>query len=170
MRGDGILFDIQQVEGPKEKRYQNLLQQVKGLLEDETDWLPNLANSASLLYHCLDRVNWAGYYLIRNDELVLGPFMGLPACIRIPLGKGVCGTAAVEGKTLVVPDVMKFPGHIPCDAASRSEIVIPLESEGKLLGVLDIDSPVVERFDDEDRYFLEQFVQLLIRKTDWTNI
>lgn len=164
------MFDIQQVEGSKEKRYQNILQQVKGLLEDETDWLPNLANSASLLYHCLDRVNWVGYYLIRHDELVLGPFMGLPACIRIPLGKGVCGTAVAKGKTLVVPDVMKFPGHIPCDAASRSEIVIPLETEGKILGVLDIDSPVEERFDDEDRYFLEQVVQVLICNTNWAGI
>ncbi|OYD08970.1 GAF domain-containing protein [Paludifilum halophilum] len=164
------MFDFQRVEGSKEAQYENLLNQEKSLLQDETDWLANLANAASLLYNSLDRVNWAGFYLMRDKELILGPFMGLPACIRIPEGKGVCGTAVEQRSVQRIPDVMKFPGHIACDAASRSEIVIPLETNDRLIGVLDIDSPVPERFDEEDQKYLEQFARLVVEATDWTTM
>ena len=131
------------------------------LLEGETDLIANAANLASLIYHELPDVNWAGFYLLRGDTLVLGPFQGRPACVRIPLGRGVCGAAAAERRTLVVPDVHAFPGHIACDAASRSEIVVPLLKGGLLLGVLDVDSPLLDRFSVEDRQLLEGLAVLL---------
>jgi GAF domain-containing protein len=133
----------------------------------EPDWLANLANAASLLDLHLDNINWAGFYLWREDQLILGPFMGKPACVRIPLGKGVCGTAAERRETVVVPDVHAFPGHIACDAASRSEIVVPIVVGDRLIGVLDIDSPIVERFDEQDREHLEAFVAILNKHIDW---
>jgi GAF domain-containing protein len=146
----------------KPELYRQLAEQLRSLLEGETDPIANAANAAALLYHSLPEVNWAGFYYLRGDELVLGPFQGRPACVRIPLGKGVCGTAARDRKTLVVPDVEKFPGHIACDSASKSEIVVPLLQNARLLGVLDIDSPLLNRFDEIDRTGLEKFVEILI--------
>jgi GAF domain-containing protein len=125
--------------------------------------IANTANAAAILYHRLPRVNWAGVYLLREGELVLGPFQGQPACVRIPLGRGVCGSAATLRETIIVPDVHAFPGHIACDAASRSEIVVPLIRSGELVGVLDIDSPDPDRFTDQDRILLEQVADLLMQ-------
>lgn len=136
--------------------YQLLSNQVRSLLGTEPDALANAANFVGLLYNALDDVNWLGIYILRGDELVLGPFQGLPACVRIPLGKGVCGTAARRRATLRVPDVHEFPGHIVCDAASRSELVVPLMLDGDLAGVLDIDSPSTNRFSDEDQRGVEE--------------
>ncbi len=146
-----------------ESDYDLLCRQLAALTDGVTEQVSDLANAASVLYHALDNVNWAGFYLLRGDTLVLGPFMGRPACVRIPLGKGVCGTAAVRRDTVVVPDVHRFPGHIACDAASRSEIVVPLTVDGDLYGVLDIDSPIPERFSESDRAGLEAFARTLER-------
>lgn len=121
----------------------------------------NLANAAALLYHGLERLNWAGFYLLEQDVLVLGPFQGRPACIEIPVGRGVCGTAAAEGRTQLVRDVHQFPGHIACDSASNAEVVVPICVDGKLVGVLDVDSPDIGRFTEEDRVGLEAFVRIL---------
>lgn len=156
-----MTFHVSRLEGTPEERYAQLLQQLRALLEGEADWLANLSNAASLLYLQLDRVNWAGFYLMRGGELVLGPFGGKPACTRIPLGRGVCGTAAARKETQVVPDVYQFPGHIACDPDSRSEIVVPLMTEGRVVGVLDIDSPHPGRFTEVDRQYLEQAAALL---------
>lgn len=164
------MFQLKRVEGKKEEQYRSLLAQAESLLADERDWVANLANTASLLYHSLEEVNWAGFYLLRGDELLLGPFSGLPACIRIPLGKGVCGTAVQERATQLVPDVHQFPGHIACDAASRSEIVIPLQAEGCIVGVLDIDSPVPDRFDEVDRDGLEKLARIVEESIDWSKM
>lgn len=164
------MFAFERAEGDAAARYEHLLRQGQALFAGERDWLANLANAASLLYHTLDQVNWAGFYLMKKGELVLGPFMGFPACVRIPVGKGVCGTAVQERATQLVPDVLKFPGHIACDAASRSEIVIPLVVDGTIVGVLDIDSPVPERFREEDRQRLEQFARMVVDSTDWTPV
>ena len=136
--------------GTKQEVYRELCLQAKGLFEGERDPIANAANLAALIYGGLDNLNWAGFYLLKGEELVLGPFQGAPACVRIPLGKGVCGTAAHQRQSLIVSDVEKFPGHIACDSASRSEIVVPLVQNGQLLGVLDIDSPKLDRFDEED--------------------
>jgi L-methionine (R)-S-oxide reductase len=141
--------------------YAALAQELEGLLNGEHDLIANAANTTSLIYHALPDINWCGVYLLRGKELIVGPFQGKPACVHIPLGRGVCGTAAVEKKTIVVPDVEAFPGHIACDAASRSEIVIPLFTQSArtdgayLLGVLDLDSPKRNRFDEADRRGLE---------------
>lgn len=139
-----------------------LLEQLRHLIDGEPNRIANLANASALLRTYLNDINWVGFYLREGGELVLGPFQGLPACVRIPLGRGVCGTSAARGETIRVPDVHQFPGHIACDAASQSEIVVPLRSEdGELLGVLDIDSPVKARFDEDDQRFLERFVLTL---------
>lgn len=152
-------------EGTREENYTLLIQQVKALIYDEPNRIANLANAASLLGQFLTDVNWVGFYLVdktqEKEELVLGPFQGLPACVRIPLGKGVCGTSAQLRETVLVPDVHAFPGHIACDAASKSEIVIPIVRGDELIGVLDIDSPSLNRFDELDQRYLEQFVQAL---------
>ena len=147
--------------------YEQLILQLKGLIEGEEDWLANLSNTSALLFDQLEDVNWAGFYLCKGDELVLGPFQGKPACIRISLGKGVCGNAAKERETIVVEDVHQFEGHIACDGASRSEIVVPMIKNQVLLGVLDIDSPMKARFTKEDKEYLEQLVQLLIKQCEW---
>jgi GAF domain-containing protein len=123
----------------------------------------NLANASALLYNTLENINWAGFYLRQDDMLILGPFQGKPACIEIPMGRGVCGSAAAENKTLLVPDVHKFPGHIACDCASNSEIVVPLRKDGIVIGVLDIDSPQLGRFSEEDRLGLENFARIIER-------
>ena len=135
--------------------YARLAQELAGLLAGESDLIANAANTAALIFDTVPRLNWAGFYFLKDGMLVVGPFQGKPACVRIALGAGVCGTAAAQLKTLIVPDVQKFPGHIACDAASRSEIVIPLSLGSELLGVLDIDSPELARFDDADGRGLE---------------
>ncbi len=141
----------------------DLLDVLRALLVGEHDLIANAANTAALLFHTLGEVNWAGFYFLQGAELVLGPFQGRVACVRIPLGRGVCGTAAARRETIVVPDVHLFPGHIACDAASRSEIVVPLVRDGVLLGVLDIDSPVADRFSDADKALCEAAADVLVR-------
>ena len=150
--------------------YRELAASLASLLEGETDALANLSNASGLLSGALERINWCGFYVLREDVLVLGPFQGKPACVRIPLGQGVCGTSAARRETLVVPDVQAFPGHIACDAASRSEIVVPVVSGGSLRGVLDVDAPVTGRFDDEDRAGLEEFVRVLAPRVAWERL
>lgn len=142
--------------------YDDLVAQLAALLEGETDPTANAANMAALLYHGLPELNWAGCYFTRGKELVLGPFQGKPACARIPLGQGVCGSAAARGESVVVPDVHQFPGHIACDPASRSELVVPLISGGSVLGVLDLDSPSPGRFDDQDRAGCERLAAIFV--------
>ncbi|MFF2755349.1 GAF domain-containing protein [Psychrobacillus sp. NPDC058041] len=143
--------------------YVMLSKQLDALLTGEKNAIANLSNASALLNQFFDQINWVGFYLMEDGELVLGPFQGLPACVRIPLGRGVCGTAAKTKETVIVPDVHAFPGHIACDAASQSEIVVPIVRNGELLGVLDIDSPIKERFSEQDKEGLEQFVQVLIK-------
>ena len=150
----------------KPAAYRELKAQLAGLFADERDGLANAANTAAVLYHGLPDLNWAGFYFLRAGELVLGPFQGMVACVRIALGAGVCGTAAQRRDAVVVPDVHAFPGHIACDANSRSEIVIPLVQQGRLLGVLDLDSPSPARFDEEDRLGLSAIVELLLEASD----
>lgn len=145
----------------RNKNYDMVLEQLQALIEGETDVIANLANASALLYQFLDKVNWVGFYLWKENELVLGPFQGLPACIRIPNGKGVCGTAVTEKETILVDDVHAFPGHIACDAKSQSEIVIPIIIDDNVFGVLDIDSPIINRFDTTDQTYLEKFVAIL---------
>ena len=153
MSHDSARYDFKD----KAADYAALANELRGLLADERDLIANAANATSLIYHALPRLNWCGVYFFKEGELVVGPFQGKPACVRIALGKGVCGTAAAQRQTILVPDVHEFPGHIACDAASRSEIVIPLITrDSKLLGVLDLDSPELARFDDDDRRWLEQ--------------
>jgi GAF domain-containing protein len=143
--------------------YQALAGQLDLLLAGESDAIANLANAAALIFQAVPDLNWAGFYLLKGGELVLGPFQGAPACIRIALDKGVCGAAASSRESIVVPDVNAFPGHIVCDAASRSELVVPLLQDSRLLGVLDLDSPSLARFDAEDRAGMEQFVSVLLQ-------
>lgn len=150
----------------KSDLYRRLAAELASLLEGERDIMANLANAAALLYHGLAEVNWVGFYLLQGDELVLGPFQGKPACTRIPMGKGVCGTAAQRLSPLVVGDVHAFPGHIACDAASHSEIVLPILDRGRLIGVLDLDSPLRSRFDREDEIGLGQLLEALVGSTD----
>ncbi|HXR90920.1 MAG TPA: GAF domain-containing protein [Steroidobacteraceae bacterium] len=142
--------------------YANLADELAGLLAGETDPVANAANTAALLFDALPDINWAGFYFLKQGELVVGPFQGKPACVRIGLGKGVCGTAAQQRRTLVVPDVDSFPGHIACDTASRSEIVIPLLANDLLWGVLDIDSATLARFDEVDRAGLERVAAIFV--------
>lgn len=152
----------------KENFYQELLQIYESVIADEPDWLANMANISALLNHHFHDINWVGFYLYKNKELILGPFQGKPACTHIAMGKGVCGTAAASRKTLVVPDVHAFPGHIACDIASRSEIVVPIVSEANLLlGVLDIDSPYLARFDEGDAKGLETIVTRIAALPGW---
>ena len=154
----------------KSQLYSDLAASLESLLAGEKDPLANLANASALLAQALDNINWCGFYLLRGEDLVLGPFQGKPACVRIPLGKGVCGKAALSRQTLLVPDVTAFPDHIACDAASRSEIVVPILEGQTLRGVLDIDSPQLARFDEEDRKGLERFVQTVAHRVDWKEL
>jgi GAF domain-containing protein len=142
--------------------YNDLARQLAALIDGEPDRIANAANMAALIYHGLPAVNWAGFYLEKGGELVLGPFQGKPACVRIPWGGGVCGTAAARGESVVVPDVHKFPGHIACDPDSAAELVVPLIENGRVTGVLDLDSPDRGRFDDEDRMGCERLVGILL--------
>jgi L-methionine (R)-S-oxide reductase len=146
----------------KPELYRTLAQELQALIAGETDLIANLANSAALLFQSLPNINWAGFYLLKEGELVLGPFQGKPACIRIAMGRGVCGTAAQSRATVLVPNVHEFAGHIACDAASNSEIVVPLLRDSELIGVLDIDSPHLARFDSEDRAGLENLAKILM--------
>jgi L-methionine (R)-S-oxide reductase len=153
-----------------EKRalYAELAGQFAGLIAGEVDLVANTANLAALVYHGLPELNWAGFYFARDGELVLGPFQGKPACVRIAWGSGVCGAAASRGAAIIVPDVDEFPGHIACDAASRSELVVPLIAAGRIVGVFDLDSPRLARFDDEDRAGVERLVAVLMaHHPDW---
>ena len=154
----------------KSERYATLAASLQSLLDGESDALANLANAAGLLAQSLEAINWCGFYLLRGEELVLGPFQGKPACVRIPVGDGVCGAAARDRSTLVVPDVTRFPGHIACDPASRSEIVVPILENDVLRGVLDVDAPEVGRFDEEDQKGLERFVATLTPHVVWGNL
>jgi GAF domain-containing protein len=158
---ENTLFNVENYSGSKQKDYELVIKQLRALLEGESNTIANLANASALLNQFLNEVNWVGFYLMEDGELVLGPFQGLPACVRIPLGKGVCGTAAQNQRTERIEDVHAFPGHIACDAASQSEIVVPMVKDGKLLGVLDIDSPIKKRFDEIDQQYLEEFVKEL---------
>jgi L-methionine (R)-S-oxide reductase len=150
--------------------YRELNAQLAALFADETNGLANAANMCAVLYHGLPKLNWVGFYFLQDGELVLGPFQGKVACVRIALGRGVCGTAAQRRETVVVPDVHAFPGHIACDAASRSEIVVPLLQNGRLLGVLDVDSPELARFDLEDRDGLNASCSLLLEKSELSRL
>jgi GAF domain-containing protein len=145
----------------------DLLQLAEGAFAGERDPWANAANAAALVYECLPGLNWAGFYFLRGGELVVGPFQGRVACVRIPLGQGVCGTAAARRATLIVPDVHAFPGHIACDAASNSEIVVPLVAAGRLVGVLDLDSPRLDRFGPEDAKLLESLAERIVAASDW---
>ena len=152
--------------GSKAGLYAELLSQANALFEGEHDFNANAANLSSLLFHSLPDLNWAGFYWMRDEGLVLGPFQGRPACVRIAIGKGVCGTAARDRRTIMVPNVSAFPGHIACDSASQSEIVVPLVRFGRVIGVMDLDSPRLARFDAEDARGLEALAEVFLNATD----
>lgn len=145
----------------KQTNYELLAKQLESLIEDEDNLIAILSNMSALINDSLDQVNWVGFYIINNDELILGPFQGHPACVHIQIGKGVCGTAVSTSSTQLVEDVHQFPGHIACDANSNSEIVIPFHQNGKIIGVLDIDAPIKSRFSEEDKNGLEDLVKIL---------
>jgi GAF domain-containing protein len=150
----------------KAELYAQLLSQLAALVEGERDFIANAANCAALLFQWLPDINWAGFYLLKGSDLVLGPFQGKPACVRIGPGRGVCGAAASRRQTVIVPDVHDFPGHIACDFASRSEIVVPLIAGDRLIGVLDIDSPQTSRFDEADAAGLQLLAAALLAGSD----
>ncbi len=150
--------------------YKSIADQIISLAEEERDFVPLLANASALIWQSLDRINWSGFYLMDKGSLLLGPFQGKVACIRIKLGRGVCGTAAAEGKTLRVDNVHEFPGHIACDSASNSEIVVPIRSGDRVVGVLDIDSPEFSRFDEEDEKGLEEVVCAIEKAADFSSL
>ncbi|MGI8836715.1 MAG: GAF domain-containing protein [Pyrinomonadaceae bacterium] len=159
-----MTFQIAKQEtASKNEVYATLQSQLRALLEGEHDLIANAANCAALLYHSLPDVNWVGFYLYKEGELVLGPFQGNPACVRIAMGKGVCGTAAELKQTVVVENVHEFPGHIACDSASNSEIVVPLIKDKQLIGVLDLDSPSPARFDEDDAQGLNELAEILTK-------
>jgi GAF domain-containing protein len=151
----------------KQEFYGNLLLNAKGLIYEEKDYIANLSNISALLFHTMEKINWVGFYLYKNDQLVLGPFQGKPACIRIEMGKGVCGTGAKRREIQVVSNVHEFEGHIACDGDTNSEIVIPMIGNDRLLGVLDIDSPALERFDLVDSQYLNELVSMIVNQCEW---
>lgn len=153
-----------------EQRYKYMLILLKGQLSSEKDDLANISNATGIIMACIDRLNWAGFYILRDDELVLGPFQGLPACNRIEIGKGVCGTAVATREVQLVPDVNLFPGHIACDSASKSELVVPIIKDDIVYGVLDLDSPEVKRFSKLEEEYLIKFVNVLNDYINWNNI
>ncbi len=161
---DVVKFDT------KDKLYKYINVKLTGLIGDERDWLANLSNAVALLNTLMDDVNWVGFYLVKKGELVLGPFQGKPACIRIEIGRGVCGAAALTKDVQCVENVHDFPGHIACDSASNSEIVLPIVKDGQVVAVLDIDSPLLGRFDTEDQMGLERIVHTLTKYVDWAAI
>ena len=156
------MFAAHPLSGSKPEQYDLLLAQARALIEGESDRVANAANLSALVYHALPDLNWVGFYFYDGRELVVGPFQGLPACIRIPLDKGVCGAAASSGQTQRIADVHRFPGHIACDSASNSELVVPLSLDGRLLGVFDLDSPKLDRFDADDQRGLEAIAQAFV--------
>lgn len=160
------MFQSSTLSGNKAEQYAQLLEQARGLMHGEHDRVANAANLSSLVFHALPDLNWVGFYFFDGKELVVGPFQGHPACVRIALGRGVCGTAAQTRETQRVPDVEAFPGHIPCDSASRSELVVPLYAGERLVGVFDLDSPVLDRFDAEDQAGLEAIAHAFIQTLD----
>jgi len=162
------MHELIELQTDKSEAYAELATGLRALLSGEHDLIANAANFAALLYWSLPQLNWAGFYLVEpgRGDLLLGPFQGKPACVRIPIGRGVCGTAAARRETVVVPDVHAFPGHIACDSASESEIVVPVAKDGRLVGVLDLDSPRLARFDDEDARGLEALVAAFVAATD----
>ncbi|MFY9177163.1 MAG: GAF domain-containing protein [Caldicoprobacterales bacterium] len=162
------MFEFEKIKARDKKSfYKELNTYLTGLLDGEPDWLAGISNASSLLYIMLEDINWAGFYLYKGQELVLASFQGKPACVRIALGNGVCGTAAKTRKIQIVEDVNKFPGHIACDAASQSEIVLPIIIGDRLIGVLDIDSPIKARFNEEDAEGLKDFVDILNKYLIW---
>jgi L-methionine (R)-S-oxide reductase len=162
-----MTFELVTKEGAtKAELYSSLVDQLRSLLEGERDAVANMANFASLLFYSLPDLNWSGFYLLKEKQLVLGPFQGKPACIRIQVGEGVCGTAAARRETILVDNVNEFPGHIACDSASNSEMVVPIVNGEELIGVLDLDSPVRSRFDDADAKGLNELVKIFIASTD----
>lgn len=165
------MFDIKIFDGMTvESKLDTMLSMLEGLIRDEEDDLTNICNAAALINALIGRINWCGFYLMKNDQLVLGPFQGMPACTRIEMGKGVCGEAASKRKTMLVEDVHKFPGHIACDAASNSEIVIPIVKDGELYGVLDLDSAEFNRFTNVEQEYLEKAVEILNKYIFWENV
>ena len=156
------MFTTSSLSGSKADQYAQLAEQARALMHGERDRIANAANLSALVYHALPNLNWAGFYFYDGTELVVGPFQGLPACVRIPLDKGVCGAAATTRQTQRIEDVHAFPGHIACDSASNSELVVPLVHRGALVGVLDLDSPVHARFDVEDQEGLETIARLFV--------
>ncbi|GMR67350.1 GAF domain-containing protein [Bacillus cereus] len=156
------MFTKESYAGSREEQYETVIKQLDALLTGESNVVANLSNASALLNQFLDRVNWVGFYVTEGNQLVLGPFQGMPACVRIPFGRGVCGVAAETKTTQLVADVHQFPGHIACDSASNSEIVVPIVKEGTVIGVLDIDSPEKNRFDEVDQRYLEKFVETLL--------
>ncbi|NOT42442.1 MAG: GAF domain-containing protein [Alphaproteobacteria bacterium] len=161
------MFAVEKVSGTKAEIYKELVRQTRGLLHGERDLVANAANVAALIWQFVPDLNWAGFYFLKGDELVLGPFQGKPACVRIAVGKGVCGTAAARRETVLVEDVHAFPGHIACDSASNSELVVPLVKDGEVRGVLDLDSSLFSRFDAEDRRAFEALVVAFVEGTDF---
>lgn len=163
-----LMFEAKPLSGTVSKRefYDELEQQLAALLAGEPDAIANAANMSALIYQLMPDLNWAGFYFMRGGELVLGPFQGKTACVRIAVGRGVCGAAVERKASMVVPDVHAFPGHIACDSASRSELVVPLLTEGRVLGVLDLDSPSPNRFDEEDREGCERLVRVYLDASD----
>ena len=157
------MFTAASLSGDKPQQYAQLAEQARGLLHGEPDRIANAANLSALVYHALPRLNWVGFYFFDGTELVVGPFQGLPACVRIPLDRGVCGAAASSRQTQRVEDVHAFPGHIACDAASRSELVVPLVKDGALVGVVDLDSPDPARFDVQDQEGLEAIARIYVQ-------
>ncbi|PEY42414.1 GAF domain-containing protein [Bacillus cereus] len=157
------MFTKESYAGSREQQYETVIKQLDALLTGESNVVANLANASALLNQFLERINWVGFYVTEGNQLVLGPFQGIPACVRIPYGRGVCGAAAETKTTQLVADVHQFPGHIACDSASNSEIVVPIIKEGNVIGVLDIDSPEKNRFDEVDQHYLEKFVETLLK-------
>ncbi|MDA1779453.1 GAF domain-containing protein [Bacillus cereus group sp. BY9-3LC] len=157
------MFTKESYAGSRVQQYEIVIKQLDALLTGESNVVANLSNASALLNQFLDRVNWVGFYVTEGNQLVLGPFQGMPACVRIPFGRGVCGVAAETKTTQLVADVHQFPGHIACDSASNSEIVIPIIKDGNVIGVLDIDSPEKNRFDEVDQRYLEKFVETLLK-------
>ena len=156
------MFESQQLTGTQAEQYEQLLQQASALVQGESDKIANAANLSALVFHSLPDLNWVGFYFYDGTELVVGPFQGLPACVRIALGRGVCGTAAVSKQTQRIADVDTFPGHIPCDSTSRSELVVPLYKDEKLIGVFDLDSPKLDRFNEVDQQHLEAIAGIFL--------
>ena len=157
------MFTKESYVGSREQQYETVIKQLDALLTGESNVVANLANASALLNQFLERINWVGFYVTEGNQLVLGPFQGMPACVRIPYGRGVCGAAAETKTTQLVADVHQFPGHIACDSASNSEIVVPIIKEDNVIGVLDIDSPEKNRFDEVDQHYLEKFVETLLK-------